>query len=135
PGDCAPLKLLIRGLHAHRSVVTDPEHHDPQPFQRGPHRFNERVVTTAIRESDGCTRLALSHDREGLEYCLTDMNPHLRLVERLTKPRRVSLRAARALGLYFQSDSRTSRDDIGFEVTLARIPEPEPGGPASTQAA
>jgi hypothetical protein len=61
-------------------------------------------MTTVIRKSDGCTRLALSYDRESLKYCLPDMDPCLRLIERLAKPRRVSLRAALALGLYFESD-------------------------------
>ena len=107
------LKLLIRGgFHAHRSLLANPKHSDPQPFQRGSYRINKQVMAATIRKGDGGPCLAPSYDREGLKHCLTDMDPYLRLVEGLAEPRRVSLGTPRTFRLHLQSDSRPGRDHI-----------------------
>jgi hypothetical protein len=105
PAERGTLKLLIRGcFDANCPVLTDPEHGDSQPSQRRPDRSDDRTMAAAIGQGNGCLRFTLGDDRESLERRLTDVDLHLRLVERLAKPRRVNLGIALAFGLHFQTN-------------------------------
>jgi hypothetical protein len=69
-------------------------------------------MAAAIRKGDGCLCSPLDDDCQGLQHRFTDVDPHLRLIERFAKPRRVSFGAAFALGLHFQSNPGPRGDDI-----------------------
>ena len=69
-------------------------------------------MAAAVWEGKGCLRFAPGDDCEGLEHRLTDVDLHLRLVERLAKPRRVSFGTALAFGLHFQPNPCPRRDYI-----------------------